>query len=141
MSEAKPSHCHGGDIQFDYSRIMDQNDALAALAALAQTTRLSVFRLLVTAGHDGIAAGEIADRLNVRPNTLSTHLRLLTHAGLVRPFRSGRVIRYTANYARMRDLMAFLIRDCCAGNPEICTPLVEIAKSCAACASEPEIVT
>ena len=115
---------------------MDQKSALAALRALSQQTRLSVFQLLVAAGHEGVAAGDIASRLDVRANTLSTHLKLLTHAGLVRPSRSGRIIRYAADFDHMRDLMAFLIRDCRAGKPEICAPLVEIVESCADCAAD-----
>lgn len=103
---------------------MEKNDALEALAALGQETRLDVFRLLVKAGKDGLSAGAIADRLNVRPNTLSTHLNLLARAGLARSTRDGRSILYTADLGAMQGLLAFLMEDCCDGNPEICAPFL-----------------
>lgn len=106
---------------------MESKRALEALSALSHETRLSVFRLLVTAGPGGLSAGVIAEQLTVLPNTLSTHLGLLARAGLVVPARNGRTIRYSANYDGMRELMAFLVRDCCAGNPEICSSLVAVA--------------
>ena len=109
---------------------MDQSDALEALAALAHETRLSAFRLLVTAGPEGLPASVIAERLGVLPNTLSTHLGLLSRAGLATGKREGRVIRYAADFGGMRALMSFLLRDCCAGRPELCAPLVAIAESC-----------
>ncbi len=115
---------------------MDQSTALAALAALSHETRLSVFRLLVTAGPHGMAAGSIAGKLDVLPNTLSAHLAQLDRAGLIVANRDGRSIRYGADYAGMRDLMAFLMRDCCGGNAEICAPLVAIAAECDACCDE-----
>lgn len=102
-------------------------NAVEALSALAQDTRLSVFRLLVRAGPDGMPAGEIAEELGVRPNTLSTHLTILEHAGLLGSRREGRSIIYAADYDRMRDLLGFLMEDCCAGRAEICAPLAEIA--------------
>ena len=112
---------------------MESKRALEALGALSHETRLSVFRLLVTAGPAGLSAGVIAARLEVLPNTLSTHLGLLARAGLVVPARAGRVIRYSADYDGMRDLMAFLVRDCCAGNPELCSSLLAVAARGAAC--------
>lgn len=112
---------------------MDQSDALAALGALAHETRLSVFRLLVTVGPDGLAAGAVAERLTVLPNTLSTHLAILSRAGLIEAARHGRSVRYRANYAGMRELMAFLMRDCCAGSPEICDPIAEAARRAGDC--------
>ena len=111
---------------------MDQSDALEALAALSHETRLSTFRLLVTAGPEGLPANLIAARLGVLPNTLSTHLGLLARAGLVTGTREGRVIRYAANFEAMSALMSFLLRDCCGGRPELCAPLVAIAESCSA---------
>lgn len=93
---------------------------LRALAALSQKTRLDVFRLLVKAGHDGLLAGEIGDKLNVRQNTMSTNLSILTNAGLIRNVRQGRTIRYFADYDAMRGLLSFLMDDCCNGRPEIC---------------------
>lgn len=100
--------------------------AVEALSALAQETRLSVFRLLVRAGPEGMPAGEIASEIVVRPNTLSTHLTILEHAGLLGSRREGRSIIYAADYGRMRELLGFLMEDCCAGRPEICAPLAEI---------------
>lgn len=109
---------------------MEINIALASLAALAHEGRLSAFRLLVQAGSDGLAAGEIARRLDILPNTLSASLNVLSHAGLIRSRRAGRSIIYTADYEAMRELLAFLLEDCCGGSPEICAPLVAIASQC-----------
>lgn len=96
--------------------------AVEALSALAHGHRLAVFRLLVRAGEAGVAAGEIAREVGVLPNTLSTHLTILGHAGLVVSRREGRSVIYSADYAGMRNLLDFLIADCCAGRPEICAP-------------------
>ena len=101
--------------------------AVEALSALAHASRLAVFRLLVRAGAEGMAAGEIAREIGALPNTLSTHLTILGHAGLVQSRREGRSIIYSADYDRMRDLLGFLVADCCAGRPEICGSLGEIA--------------
>jgi DNA-binding transcriptional ArsR family regulator len=112
---------------------MEMKCAVANLAALAHEGRLSAFRLLVQAGAEGLAAGEIARRLDVLPNTLSASLNTLSHAGLVASRRDGRSIIYTANYDAMRELLAFLMEDCCGGAPEICAPLVTLAsQSCEA---------
>lgn len=116
---------------------MESPDAVAALAALAHEGRLAVFRLLVQAGSEGVAAGEIARRVGSAPNTLSANLNVLAHAGLVRSRREGRSIIYTADYARMRDLLAYLMEDCCGGEPEICAPLTAIAARIACCPAEP----
>ncbi|MFN3514419.1 MAG: ArsR/SmtB family transcription factor [Phenylobacterium sp.] len=97
--------------------------AATALSALAHEGRLSIFRLLVQAGGDGLSAGEIARRLDILPNTLSANLTVLSHAGLVASRREGRSIIYSAGYAAMRELLEFLMEDCCAGAPEICAPL------------------
>ena len=105
---------------------MNKDQALAALTALSQGTRLDVFRLLVKAGPDGMAAGAIATRLGVVQNTLSSHLAVLARAGLVDSLREGRVIRYRANYAGMRKLLAYLVQDCCNGNEAICEPLLDL---------------
>lgn len=102
---------------------METKPALAALSALAHEGRLAVFRLLVQAGEAGLPAGEIARRLGVLPNTLSASLNILSQAGLAASRRDGRSIIYTAEYATMRDLLAFLMEDCCAGAPEVCAPL------------------
>jgi DNA-binding transcriptional ArsR family regulator len=96
--------------------------AVEALSALAHPSRLAAFRLLVRAGDDGVPAGEIAREIGALPNTLSSHLTILGHAGLIRSRREGRSIRYLADYARMRELLGFLVEDCCAGRPEICAP-------------------
>lgn len=109
---------------------METTNALAALAALSQETRLSTFRLLVQAGQEGLPAGDIATRLNARANTMSTHLSVLTRAGLIRPIRDGRIIRYAAEMSAMRDLIDFLMQDCCGGHPEICAPLFKDVQGC-----------
>ncbi len=110
---------------------MEKQNALTALAALSQETRLDVFRLLVTQGPDPLPAGDIAARLDVLPNTLSTHLGILTRAGLVRSERDGRMVRYAADHDGMRALMAFLMHDCCDGRPEICAPFADVTATVA----------
>lgn len=113
---------------------METKSAVTSLSALAHEGRLSTFRLLVQAGPAGLAAGEIARRLGVLPNTLSASLNVLAHAGLIDSRREGRSIIYTAQYDAMRELLAFLMEDCCAGSPEICAPLVAVASQ--ACSAE-----
>ena len=103
---------------------METKDALAALAALAQETRLEVFRLLVRAGPVGLPAGNIAERIGVQPATLSFHLKELERAGLLSSRRESRQIYYAPDVEGMRGLLAFLTEDCCGGRPEICAPLV-----------------
>lgn len=105
---------------------MEKEDALKALAALGQETRLDVFRLLVKAGKEGMAAGAISDALSVRPNTLSTHLSALSRSGLVKAERDGRSIQYRANLSAMAALTTYLLQDCCGGNPELCAPIMTI---------------
>lgn len=118
---------------FDYNRTMETTSAVTALSALAHEGRLAIFRLLVRAGDEGMAAGDIARATGVLPNTLSTNLGILSVAGLVTSRRDGRSIIYSAAYERMRDLLAFLVEDCCAGNAAICGPLAVVAgRSCAA---------
>ena len=109
---------------------MEMKTAVATLAALAHEGRLAAFRLLVQAGAAGLAAGEIARRLDVLPNTLSANLNVLSHAGLIVSRRQGRSIIYAADYDAMREVLAFLMEDCCGGAPEICAPLVAIASQC-----------
>lgn len=104
---------------------MDTKQAVEALAALSQDMRLDVFRLLVRTGPGGLCAGEIAERLAVRQNTLSTNLGVLTRAGLLVSAREGRSIRYFADLDGMRRLLGFLLEDCCGGRPETCRPLLE----------------
>lgn len=106
---------------------METTSAVAALSALAHEGRLEIFRLLVKAGDPGMAAGEIARATGVLPNTLSSNLGILAGAGLVTSRRDGRSIIYNAAYGRMRDLLAFLMEDCCQGNAAICAPLAAIA--------------
>jgi ArsR family transcriptional regulator len=101
----------------------DLPNAVSGLSALAQEHRLAVFRLLVRAGDEGVAAGTIAREVGVLPNSLSSHLAILANAGLVRSRREGRSLIYSADYAAMRALLGFLVEDCCAGRPEICAPL------------------
>lgn len=104
---------------------MELSNALDALDALSQETRLAVFRELVRAGPGGLSAGEIALRLRVRQNTMSSHLKQLHSAALVNSCRDGRRVMYTANYQTARELILFLMEDCCAGNAEVCVPLAE----------------
>ena len=94
---------------------MEKSDAVAALGALAQDNRLDVFRLLVQAGPDGMAAGDIAERLKISPPTLSFHLAQLRQAGLLAMRRDGRSLIYSADYDGMNELMGFLTANCCAG--------------------------
>ncbi len=104
---------------------MDTKSALAALDALGQVTRLAVFRQLVQSGRSGLLAGEIGERLNVRQNTLSTHLAILTRAGLTINQREGRGVRYFADLNGMRGVVEFLLEDCCGGEAELCQPVYD----------------
>ncbi len=98
--------------------------AVDALGALAHVTRLAVFRRLVKAGPDGMIAGAIAEHQGVPPSTMSHHLATLERAGLVRSERESRLIHYRADYAAMRRLLAFLMQDCCQGEPAMCADLL-----------------
>ena len=97
--------------------------AVEALAALAQESRLSVFRLLVQAGSEGMAAGVLGERLAIPPATLSFHLKTLSHAKLVKSRSEGRFVIYSANYAEMDGLIAYLTEHCCAGDATQCSPI------------------
>jgi ArsR family transcriptional regulator len=97
---------------------MEKHDAVNALAALAQDNRLDVFRLLVRAGPDGMAAGAVADALELAPNTLTFHFDRLRQAGLVTVRRDGRSMIYAARYEVMNGLLSFLSDNCCAGVPK-----------------------
>jgi DNA-binding transcriptional ArsR family regulator len=101
---------------------METTDAVTALAALAQTHRLEIFRLLVSAGPNGLAAGEVATRLGLAPNTLTFHFDRLRHAALVTVRREGRAMIYAARFDAMNDLLGFLTDQCCAGHPDLCRP-------------------
>ncbi|RNF35040.1 ArsR/SmtB family transcription factor [Paracoccus methylarcula] len=105
---------------------MEKNHAIASLSALAHDMRIDIFRLLVRAGPDGLAAGEIAEALDLRASTLSNNLTILTQAGLIRGLREGRSIRYFAAMDGMRSLLGFLLEDCCGGRPELCQPVLEL---------------
>ena len=103
---------------------MENDDAILALGALAQGTRLETFRLLVQHEPDGLPAGEVARQLDVPPNTMSSHLSILARAGLVHSERRSRVVIYRADLERLRGMMLFLVKDCCGGRAELCAPLV-----------------
>ena len=109
---------------------MEAKGAVKRLSALAQEARLELFRLLVKAGPEGLAAGEIARRLEAAANTTSAQLLVLSNAGLIRARRDGRSIIYSVDYQAMRDLLVFLTEDCCGGRAEICAPLATIAERC-----------
>jgi DNA-binding transcriptional ArsR family regulator len=109
---------------------MNRGQALSAFAALSQDTRLSIVRLLVKAGPGGMPAGDVADEIGVSASNLSFHLKELTHAGLVSARREARSIIYNANYDALRDLIGFLMKDCCAGHPEICASISGASMCC-----------
>ena len=112
------------------SGYMESENVILALAALAQSTRLEVFRLLVKHEPKGLAAGDIARALAVPQNTMSSHLSILSRAGLVSAQRFSRSIVYRADLARFRTVVLFMLRDCCDGRPEICAPLIEDLTPC-----------
>jgi ArsR family transcriptional regulator len=114
----------------DNSRYMESEHAILALAALAQSTRLDVFRLLVQHEPEGIAAGELARLLDVPQNTMSSHLAILSRAGLVTAERQSRSIIYRADLKAFQAVALFLLQDCCGGKPEICAPLIESLTPC-----------
>ena len=112
---------------------MEIQTAVTALSALAHEGRLRIFRELVQAGSQGLAAGEVGRRVGISPNTLSASLTILAHAGLVKSRRVGRSIIYAAHYDAMGDLLVYLMQDCCQGRPEVCAPMTEIAARAACC--------
>ena len=120
---------------------MDSLDAISALAALAQVTRLETFRLLVSHEPKGLAAGDLARALDVPQNTMSAHLAILARAGLISGSRSSRSIIYRADLDRLRRVMLFLVNDCCGGRPELCAPLMAELKPCCPPAPLPTKVT
>ncbi|QTG17043.1 winged helix-turn-helix transcriptional regulator (plasmid) [Agrobacterium tumefaciens] len=115
---------------------MDQRQALGAFAALSQETRLQIVRLLVVAGPDGMAAGALAEKVEVSPSNISFHLKELEHSGLIAAQRQSRSIIYTAKYEALGGLVRFLMEDCCSGHPEICAPATEVAACCVPTAKE-----
>jgi ArsR family transcriptional regulator, arsenate/arsenite/antimonite-responsive transcriptional repressor len=110
---------------------MDSPTVVRALGALAQDHRLAAYRLLVQAGPDGMAAGGLAEALDIAPSSLSFHIAQLANAGLVTQRRNGRSILYAADYAAMGGLMAFLTENCCAG--EACAPTAVVAQTPVCC--------
>lgn len=104
---------------------MDIQHATEALSALAQESRLETFRKLVRAGAAGLPAGDIARALQIPHNTLSTHLAILTRAGLLTSRREGRSVIYAVDFDGTRALLGFLLEDCCQGAPELCAPLLD----------------
>jgi len=102
---------------------MDTSIAVDALEALANATRLSVFRLLVQAGPAGLSAGDIAERLDARQNTMSSHLAKLHRAGIVKSQRDGRHIIYRADFDAVSSLILYLMEDCCGRSAQLCDPI------------------
>lgn len=100
---------------------MESQSVVAALAALAHSSRLDVFRLLVQVGPEGLAATGIAEQLNTPPSSLSFHLKELMHAGLINQKKAGRSLIYSANFSTMNSLLGFLTENCCGGN--VCSPV------------------
>ena len=104
---------------------MDISTTVKALSALAQESRLNAFRLLVRSGCEGLAAGEIARQLSIPHNTLSSHLSILSNAGLIESHRESRSIIYHINFNGTRELLSFLMEDCCQGQPDLCSPVLD----------------
>jgi ArsR family transcriptional regulator, arsenate/arsenite/antimonite-responsive transcriptional repressor len=104
---------------------MEVSHAVSALSALAQESRLNIFRLLVQCGPEGMAAGDIARRLELPHNTLSFHIAILSRAQLLASRKDGRSIIYSVDLEGTRKLLSFLVEDCCDGKPEICGPLMK----------------
>lgn len=103
--------------------MMNSARVVKALSALAQPTRLAMYRLLVASGPAGMAAGQVAEKLKVSPATLSFHFRTLSHAGLVEGRPDGRFVYYATNYTVMNDMLAYLTENCCGGDPTACQPI------------------
>ena len=102
---------------------MESKSAISALAALAQETRLGIFRRLVEAGPEGLPAGTIVDALGAAPATMSFHLKELVNAALISARQDGRFIYYSANFGQITDLLAFLTQNCCARSGGVCVPI------------------
>ncbi len=108
---------------------MDQETAIDAFSALAQATRMTIFRMLVREGPEGLRVGEISRRLGVVPSTLSGHLAVLRRAGLLRATRHQREIHYAADLGAMNALIGFLLADCCRGAPETCAQILTLLET------------
>ena len=106
---------------------------IEALAALAHEGRLAIFRALVRVGPQGLAAGRLGEAVGMMGSTLSNNLAVLTRAGLTTSCRDGRSILYAADFGRMTDLIAFLVEDCCAGSPDVCSPLGAVLDRMSCC--------
>lgn len=104
---------------------MENSQAIEAFSALSHDTRLTVFKLLIKEGEQGLPAGIIAQRLEVQPSTLTAHLHILKRAGLLRSTRQRQRIVYSADIQGTRDLVRFMTQDCCQGHPEICSELLD----------------
>ena len=115
---------------------MESHRAVGTFSALAHETRLAVFRLLVKAGPAGMAAGDIARALGTPANSMSTSLAILERAGLVAGERRGRSIVYRADLEGARDLLLYLVQDCCNGNPAICASVAEVVEAAGGCAPD-----
>lgn len=115
---------------------MDIDAAISAFSALAQPTRLGVFQFLMGREPEGVPAGDIARALAVPHNTMSTHLAVLTRAGLIEAERQSRVIRYRARPAAIQALASFLMKDCCGGRPDLCAPVIADLQPC--CTPSPD---
>jgi ArsR family transcriptional regulator len=111
---------------------MDEISVIAALAALAQSTRLETFRLLVAREPEGVPAGELARLVEVPQNTMSAHLAILARTGLIVGERQSRSIIYRAKLDQFRDVALFLLKDCCGGRPDLCAPIIADLKPCCA---------
>ncbi|WP_193335327.1 ArsR/SmtB family transcription factor [Devosia beringensis] len=109
---------------------METSHAIDVFTALSQATRLDAFRLIMAQEPDGLPAGEIARQLDIPQNTMSTHLAILTRAGLIEADRQGRSIVYRAVLERVREIANFLVQDCCGGRPELCNPLIADITPC-----------
>ena len=109
---------------------METEHAVLVFSALSQPTRLEVFRLLIENEPAGLPAGEVARRMAVPHNTMSTHLAILTRAGLITAERQSRSIVYRARLDAVRELASYLVQDCCGGRPEICAPLIADLSPC-----------
>jgi DNA-binding transcriptional ArsR family regulator len=109
---------------------MDKNRTISAMAALAQPTRLDTFKLLVAREPAGVPAGELARLIDVPQNTMSAHLAILSRAGLIIGERKSRSIIYRADLSGIRDMIAFILKDCCGGRMDLCQPLIEELMPC-----------
>jgi DNA-binding transcriptional ArsR family regulator len=109
---------------------MDKNRTIAAMAALAQPTRLDTFKLLVSREPAGVPAGELARLIDVPQNTMSAHLAILSRAGLIIGARQSRSIIYRADLTGFRGVIAFLLKDCCGGRTDLCQPLIDDLTPC-----------